>query len=225
MPNELLNEIERRTISVLELRAQDGEKPTMEGYAGRFNMPADLGYFTEIIEPGFFDNVLDNDVRSLWNHDANYVLGRVSSGTLELKQDDTGLYQVTYPPVVEPLAAQWAKDLMVSVKRKDVKEMSFAFMVKRRGLGDEVDGDEWIRRDGKTYRFLKKGGCRELFDVSPVTYPAYSETSVSASTRSRFEQFVEESNAGGPAMDEAVRQMQVHSAHRLRLIELAEQEI
>jgi uncharacterized protein len=220
-----INDIERRTIAVMELRAQDGEKPTMEGYAARFNVPADLGYFIEIIEPGFFDEVLDNDIRALWNHDANFVLGRVSASTLELKQDDKGLYQITYPPVVEPLAAQWAKDAMVSVKRGDVKEMSFAFTVKSRWRGDPADGDEWIRRDGKTYRFLKKGGCRELFDVSPVTYPAYSETSVSASTRSRFEQFEKESNPGGPGADEAEAQMRAHAAYRLRMIELAEKEI
>lgn len=219
------NEIERRTIAVQELRAQDGEKPTMEGYAARFNTPADLGYFIEIMEPGFFDEVMDNDVRSLWNHNENYVLGRVSAGTLEIKQDDKGLYQVTYPPVVEPLAAQWAKDAMVSIKRGDVKEMSFAFTVKSRWRGDPADGDEWIRRDGKTYRFLKKGGCRELFDVSPVTYPAYGETSVSASTRSRFEQFEKELNPGGPGSSEAEKRMQVHSAHRLRQIELAEKEL
>ncbi len=218
------NEIERRTIAVQELRAQDGEKPTMEGYAARFNTPADLGYFIEIMEPGFFDDVMDQDVRSLWNHDENYVLGRVSASTLEIKQDDKGLYQVTYPPVVEPLAAQWAKDAMVSVKRGDVKEMSFAFTVKSRWRGDPADGDEWIRRDGKTYRFLKKGGCRELFDVSPVTYPAYGETSVSASTRSRFEQFEKELNSGGPGAGEAEKQTQARSAHRLRQIELAEKE-
>ena len=189
---ELNHEIERRTIAVQELRAQDGEKPTMEGYAARFNTPADLGYFIEIMEPGFFDDVMDQDVRSLWNHDENYVLGRVSASTLEIKQDDKGLYQVTYPPVVEPLAAQWAKDAMVSVKRGDVKEMSFAFTVKSRWRGDPADGDEWIRRDGKTYRFLKKGGCRELFDVSPVTYPAYGETSVRPSWTKRLEELHEE---------------------------------
>lgn len=227
MPNDMTKnaEIERRTMPVMELRAEDGDKPTMEGYAARFDTPADLGYFIEIIEPGFFDEVLDDDVRSLWNHDANYVLGRVSAKTLELKQDDNGLYQVTYPPVVEPLAAQWAKDALVSIKRGDVKEMSFAFTVKSKWRGDPVDGDEWIHREGKTYRFLKRGGCRELFDVSPVTYPAYGETSVSASTRSRFEQFVKESGVGGPVSDEAARQAQVRSAARFRQIELAEQEI
>lgn len=225
MPNEL-PDIEHRTIAVMELHAQeDGEKPTMEGYAARFNTPADLGYFIEIIEPGFFDDVLDDDVRSLWNHDANYVLGRISAKTLELKQDDDGLYQVTYPPVVEPLAAQWAKDALVSIKRGDVKEMSFTFTIKSIDRGDPVDGDEWIRRDGKTYRFLKKGGCRELFDVSPVTYPAYGETSVSASTRSRFERFEKEFNAGGPATNEVDALAQASHAARLRQIELAEKEI
>jgi HK97 family phage prohead protease len=184
-------EIERRAFHVREVRAaQNGDKPTIEGYAAVFGQQSeDLGGFIEIIEAGFFDDVLDQDVRALWNHDDDHVLGRTKSGTLELKQDATGLYQVTYPPVVPPDAAQWAQDALVTIKRGDVDQMSFAFMVKRQSLGDGMDGDEWMSVDGKTIRVLKKGGCKELLDVSPVTYPAYTQTNVSANTRSRFEQF------------------------------------
>lgn len=187
-PDEL---IERRTVRVKELRAATkDDKPVLEGLASVFNeYSEDLGGFVEIIEPGFFDDVLDNDVRSLLNHDSNFVLGRTKSGTLEIEQTKEGLFQRTYPPVVEPEVAQWAKDLMVSIRRGDIDQMSFGFITKSTFRGDPVDGDEWSVLGDKVIRRLKKGGAKELLDVSVVTYPAYPQTSVSASTRSRFEEF------------------------------------
>jgi HK97 family phage prohead protease len=186
-----LPEIEQRTFQVSELRAgeKDG-KPVLEGYAAVFGeYSQDLGGFVEIIDPGFFDSVIDGDVRSLWNHDPNKVLGRTAAGTLEISQDEKGQFQRTYTPVVPPDAATWAQDAMVSIKRGDVSQQSFAFRVKHTWNGDDVDGDEWYVLGDMIVRRLKKGGCKELLDVSPVTYPAYPQTNVSASTRSRFETF------------------------------------
>lgn len=192
--------IERRTVQAKELRATTkDDKPVLEGYASVFNeYSEDLGGFVEIIEPGFFDEVLGNDVRSLLNHDPNYVLGRTTSKTLEIAQDDTGLFQRTYPPVQEPEATQWAKDLMVSMRRGDINQMSFGFIVKSTYRGDPVDGDEWYVMGDQIIRRLKKGGAKELLDVSVVTYPAYPQTSVSANTRSRFEEFKESIQGQAP---------------------------
>ena len=88
----------RSLNEVVEQRAYDGEikaaaeSRTVEGYASVFNsMSEDLG-FREVILPGAFSDVLDNDVRALYNHDSNYLLARTTSGTLELKEDDKGLY-------------------------------------------------------------------------------------------------------------------------------------
>lgn len=200
-PDEL---IERRTFQVKELRASaKDEKPTLEGLAAVFNSYSeDLGGFVEIIEPGFFDNVLESDVRSLMNHDPNYVLGRTKASTLEIEQTDEGLFQRTYPPVVEPEAAQWAKDLMVSIRRGDVDQMSFGFIVKSTYRGDPEDGDEWYVLGDKIIRRLKKGGAKELLDVSVVTYPAYPQTTVSANTRSRFTEFQESVRHGQQAVEE-----------------------
>jgi HK97 family phage prohead protease len=186
-------EIEQRTFNVSELRAAEKDgKPVIEGYAAVFNeYSQDLGGFVEIIDPGFFDGVLDSDVRSLWNHDQNMVLGRTAAGTLEIQQDQKGLFQRTYPPVIPPDAATWAQDALVSIKRGDVNQQSFAFRVKHTWNGDDVDGDEWYVVGDLVVRRLKKGGCKELLDVSPVTYPAYPQTNVSANTRSRFETFKE----------------------------------
>lgn len=191
-------EIEHRTFKVSEFRAADKDgKPVLEGLASVFNQYSeDLGGFVEIIEPGFFDAVLGDDVRSLWNHNPDYVLGRTKSGTLEIEQREDGLFQRTYPPVIEPDAAQWAKDLLVSIRRGDVDQMSFGFIVKSTYRGDPEDGDEWYVLGDKIIRRLKKGGAKQLLDVSPVTYPAYPQTSVSASTRSRFEQFQESLHNG-----------------------------
>lgn len=185
--------VETRTFHVKEFRATTkDDKTVLEGLASVFNeYSQDLGGFVEIIEPGFFDEVMENDVRSLMNHDPNYVLGRTKSGTLEIEQREDGLFQRTYPPVVEPEAAQWAKDLMVSIRRGDIDQMSFAFIVKATYRGDAVDGDEWYVLGDKIIRRLKKGGAKELLDVSIVTYPAYLQTNVSANTRSRFDEFKE----------------------------------
>ncbi|MBI5933264.1 MAG: HK97 family phage prohead protease [Chloroflexi bacterium] len=187
------NPVESRTFKVTEFRAAEKDgKPVLEGLASVFGQYSeDLGGFVEIIEPGFFDGVMADDVRSLWNHNPDYVLGRTKSGTLELEQREDGLFQRTYPPVVEPESAQWAKDLMVSIRRGDVDQMSFGFIVKSTFRGDPEDGDEWYVLGDKVIRRLKKGGAKQLLDVSPVTYPAYPQTSVSANTRSRFESFQE----------------------------------
>lgn len=197
-PDEL---IERRTVHMKELRAATkDDKPVLEGLASVFGeYSEDLGGFVEIIEPGFFDEVLNNDVRSLMNHDPNYVLGRTKSGTLEIEQREDGLFQRTYPPVVEPEAARWAQDLMVSIRRGDIDQMSFGFIVKSTYRGDPVDGDEWYVLGDKIIRRLKKGGAKELLDVSVVTYPAYPQTTVSANTRSRFEEFEKSIHGQAPA--------------------------
>lgn len=217
-------EIERRTFHTKELQANTvGDKPVLEGLAAVFNEYSDdLGGFIEIIEPGFFDDVLDNDVRSLMNHDPNYVLGRTKAGTLVVEQREDGLFQRTYPPVVEPEAAGWAKDLMVSVRRGDVNQMSFAWTTKSTYRGDPEDGDEWYVMGDKIIRRLKKGGAKELMDVSVVTYPAYPQTSVSANTRSRFEKFQESlRNGQEPGAEGGAGERQVPLDLLQRRLELA----
>ena len=82
-------------------------------------------------------------------------------------EDEKGLRIKITPP-----DTQWAKDLVISIKRGDVDQMSFAF---------ETITDNWRQDEGQTVRELIKA---RLYDVSPVTYPAYEQTSVSA--RSAF---------------------------------------
>lgn len=164
-------DIERRMVEA-ELRAEgDPEKPVISGTAAVYNRwSEDLGGFREIIEPGFFEPVLKNDVRALWNHNTDLVLGRTKAGTLSLADTERGLDVKINPP-----DTQTGRDAVVSIQRRDVTQMSFAFSVKS-------GGDQWERdpKTGAITRRLLRGGCEQLYDVSPVTYPAYPQTSVHA---------------------------------------------
>ncbi|MDD4985637.1 MAG: HK97 family phage prohead protease [Dehalococcoidales bacterium] len=152
--------IEHRSFSLSEVRVA-GEGRQIIGHAAVFNkLSEDLGGFKEKIAPGAFANTITNaDVRALFNHDPNYVLGRTKSGTLSLIEDSKGLAITIDPP-----ETQWANDLIASVKRGDISQMSFAF----RAVRDEWDDDKKVRTLIEV----------ELFDVSIVTYPAYPQTNV-----------------------------------------------
>ena len=153
---------EKRTMGTIEVRESEGEEMILEGYAAVFNSETDLGHFREVIKPGAFDNVMDNDVRALINHDPNLVLGRTTNGTLELSQDERGLkYRVKLG------GQQYAKDFYESVKRGDISQSSFAFT---------IDEQSW--NEERTVRSVNK--VRQLLDVSPVTYPAYAAATVQA---------------------------------------------
>jgi HK97 family phage prohead protease len=160
-------EKEIRTFHVdglkVETRSEEDTSEVIRGYAAVFDsLSQDLGGFREKIAPGAFAETIKNsDVRALWNHDANYVLGRNGAGTLRLFEDKKGLGIEIDPP-----ETTFAKDLMISMRRGDVTQMSFGFYVK---------DEQWEKIDGENVRTLRKV---ELFDVSPVTYPAYTNTEV-----------------------------------------------
>lgn len=158
-------EIERRTLTGIEVRATEGQSSKIVGYAAVFNsMSEDLG-FREIVMPGAFDRALleGQDVRALVNHDENQILGRTKSGTLRLSIDPKGLLAEITPP-----DTQAARDIMTSIKRGDLDGMSFAFRTLT---------DAWRTQDGQQIRELRD---LDLVDVSVVAFPAYEATSVSA---------------------------------------------
>jgi uncharacterized protein len=153
------------TGSRLEVRKKsDGSSASMIfGYAAKFApvQSSDLGGFVEEIHPNAFDACLRSspDVVGLWNHDVNHVLGRTTSGTVRLSTDKTGLlYEIDPPPT------QFAKDLMVSIDRGDIHQSSFGFYC--------ID-DSW--REGPNGVYIRTVMKAELFDVSPVTFPAYPD--------------------------------------------------
>lgn len=161
-------EIERRAFAMDDIKVEtreDGSK-RMVGHAAVFNMLSeDLGGFREQISPGAFAGALEtDDVRALWNHNADHVLGRNVSGTLVMSEDVRGLAIEIDPP-----DTQVARDLMVSMERGDVSHMSFGFSAR-------PGGQNWAKDDdGQVVRTLTK---LRLFDVSPVTFPAYPQTEI-----------------------------------------------
>lgn len=173
-----------------EVRVQaDGDGPKkIVGYAARFNELSDVLWdFREQIMPGAFADALKgSDVRGLFNHDPNHVLGRESAGTLELREDEKGLWYEIAPP-----DTQWARDLLVSIERGDIKESSFAFTMTG-GV------DEWDDSVKPSIRTIKRIGA--LYDVSPVTFPAYP--TASSGVRSAEEVFKEhQAETASPATE------------------------
>lgn len=165
-----MSNVERRVVPATELRVANGDAGANDkrivGHAALFNsLSEDLGGFREVIAPGAFkDAIMASDVRALFNHDPNFVLGRVKAGTLKVSEDERGLAIDNTPP-----DTQWARDLVTSMERGDIDQMSFGFRIAK-------GGDTWSTTNGQTLRTITK--VEELLDVSPVTYPAYPETSV-----------------------------------------------
>jgi len=153
-------------VAAAELRvvAADGTATKIAGHAAKFDaLSEDLGGFCERIAPGAFAKTIQSaDIRALWNHDANIVLGRNKSGTLRLSEDSAGLaYEVDAPDT------QLVRDMVLApIARGDVNQCSFGFY---------TVSDKWAKVDGLWVRTLLEV---ELFDVSPVTYPAYPQTDV-----------------------------------------------
>jgi len=153
---------ERRYFSATEVRLKDdAESNAITGYAAVFDKwSEDLGFFKEKIEPGAFGRTIKNaDVRALINHDPNLIIGRTKNDTLRLWEDDKGLgYEVDLPNT------SYASDLRESISRRDITQNSFGFQTVQ---------DEWSD-DGKRRTLLEV----KLFDISPVTFPAYRQTNV-----------------------------------------------
>lgn len=154
-------ELERRSFGV-ELRDASG-RPKIVGYAAVFNSwSCDLYGFREKIAPGAFKKTLqESDVRALWNHDTGMVLGRSKAGTLSLSEDDKGLLVDIDPP-------DSASGLLETMRRGDVDQMSFGFLVIR---------DLW-EEDRKADTVSRTLLEVQLIEVSVVAFPAYDATSV-----------------------------------------------
>lgn len=201
-------EIERRFFSAQdgsEIRVIRSDKEPLKivGYFAKFNkLSSNLGWFREIIEPGFFSDALkrsDCDPADLFNHDANFIMGRVSSKTLRVWEDDIGLAYECIPP-----DTQIIKDLVITpIERGDIKGCSFGFIIK--GNGDMWDEDE----EGRLIRTLKKDGCSELFDGSQVVFPAYPDTDIALRSMEGWKKNIEERNKKEQeAKDKVLKEME-----------------
>ena len=145
---------------------QDDITGRVEGIACVFDQPTDLGWFTETIDRHAFDECDMSDVVLNFNHDNSILLARTLNGSLTLSVDDRGLHQSA--SIIDTTDGE---DVMKLVKNGLVNKMSFAFTIAR-------DGERWETINGKEHRTITK--IEKLFDVSLVTFPAYSQTSASA---------------------------------------------
>lgn len=181
MKPNLPNRESRFLSASVELRAaaETEKPPIVRGYAAKFQtdsliMENRSGMsFVEILSPGAFDNVLNDDVRALVNHDPNLVLARSKNGTGSLKigTDKIGLwYEFELPDT------QIGRDLRTSLERGDIDQSSFGFIVGQ----DKVEK----RSDGMIQRTISS--VKELLDVSVVTYPAYPDATVALRSIQEF---------------------------------------
>lgn len=161
--------MDHREVRILpfDLRVEEpaDKPPKIVGHSAVFGVLSEpLWGFREKIQKGNFKDAVDgvDDVRALWNHDPNFILGRNTNGTLKLSEDDVGLSME-----LEPLDTQLVRDLVLApIRRRDVTQQSFGF----RALSDKVE-----KIDGETIRTLIRA---KTYDVSPVTFPAYPQTDV-----------------------------------------------
>lgn len=162
-------DVERRAIGeVVEVRATEDGKKKIRGYALKWNQRYNMGWFTEEIHRDALKTADMADVRALLNHDPNIVLGRTTAGTLRVMQDDTGLmYEIELPDT------QAGRDLAHSIERGDISQSSWGFTLR---VDENSTGDEWQRTDGKDHRIIKS--VKQVWDVSPVTFPANPNTDV-----------------------------------------------
>lgn len=156
--------IQRRDFDA-EFTFQDDEQPCFEGYFIRYNTPDSYGSteWREQIAPGSVD--LADDVVCLYNHNSDVVLGRVSSGTLQLEDREDGLYG----RCLLNMDDTEARNVYSRVKRGDIKGCSFGFFIE----------DQEVDRDNQLITLTKV----RTHEVSITPFPFYTETTMEARNR------------------------------------------
>ena len=168
-----MERFERREVRPVqtEFLTRDDEMPTIEGYFAVFNSLYEIAPgMTESVAPGAFSRTLGGDIRALTNHDTTLVLGRTKAHTLELREDEHGLWGKIS---INPKDAD-AMNLYERVKRGDVDQCSFGFEI----VSENTD----IRDDGSMHWTITDVN---LFEVSACTFPAYQETNIAARSAQR----------------------------------------
>ena len=175
-------EVEKRELisEGIEVREAENGTKTISGYAVKWEMKSQtLGYyyrFKEQFKKGAFsDSLTADDQRALWSHDTSQVLGRTKNGTLRLTEDDIGLrFELDLPPTT------LGSDVYQTIKRGDVDGVSFGFK-KTKEEWDESDPDNIVRS------ILKAN----LLEISPVAFPAYPDSTVSARSYDPYKEYLD----------------------------------
>ena len=171
-----MDQVEKREKAIRDFKTKftitraesDESENVIEGYFALYEQETELFPNTyEIISRGAFDNTIKNDVRALWNHNTQYVLGRSKNGSLQLRADEKGLFGTIKLP-----KTQYAEDLYELVKRGDIDQCSFGFNILDEDLEELANGG---------YRWRIKDV--DLHEISVVTFPAYENTTVHARSK------------------------------------------
>lgn len=164
--------MEKRYIPLHDTQTRTDETGDLyiNGYFAVFDSDYELWPgATESIAPGAFDESISGDVRALYNHNDDIILGRTSAGTLKLEQTSRGLWG-------EIKINQKDSDAMNAyerIQRGDITGCSFGFDIEREEFRENPDG---------TYHWTILS-VNPLYEVSPCVFPAYTETSVQARKR------------------------------------------
>lgn len=176
-----MSQTEKRnlTASNVEIREDEDGKRTISGYAVKWEMKShSMGWrsFKEQFKRGAFSESLTNDDQlALWSHDTTKVLGRTKNGTLRLFDDDIGLRFE-----LDLANTTLGNDAYETIKRGDVDGVSFGFrMIKQEW--DENDTENIVRT------ILKA----KLLEISPVAFPAYPDSNVSARSHDPYKEHVD----------------------------------
>lgn len=180
-----MNKTEKRELlsSALEIRESENGIRTIAGYAVKWEMKSvTMGYwqrFKEQFKKGAFtDSLTQDDQLALWSHDTSQVLGRTKNGTLRLFEDEVGLrFELDLADTT------LGDDTYKTIKRGDVDGVSFGFQMAKEEW-DESDPDNVVRSVTKA----------KLLEISPVAFPAYPDSQVSARSHDPYKQFVNERN-------------------------------
>jgi HK97 family phage prohead protease len=174
------NSMEKRTYIGPETRARVTNEATrtIRGYGIVFNkesvdLRAGGRVFREVIRPEAVRNVDFSNLLSMHNHRSERLLGATASGTMRTGVDSTGVwYEVDLPN------APTGDDVLESVRRGDTPGSSFQFDIRS-------DGDKWSMREGKAFREVTQ--FNGVYEMGPVSEPAYPDTSISARSMEALE--------------------------------------
>ena len=173
---DINNEPERRYFPIQEMRAieEDDGKLIIEGYPIVYEVYAPIWGFREIIRRGAATEALKtSDEMVLWDHESSQPMARRSNGTLEVKEDDRGVF--IHADVSKTI---WGRNGYEAIKNKVIDKMSFAFDV-------DPDGEKWRIDEVEGVRIETREIVQfaQIYDYSPVSYPAYKQTIVDARSR------------------------------------------
>jgi uncharacterized protein len=178
-----MNQTEKRELvtETIEIRESEGGTRTISGYAVKWEMKSHaMGWWTRFKEQfkkgAFTESLIQDDQRALWSHDTSQVLGRTKNGTLRLFEDEVGLrFELDLPDTT------LGEDVYKTIKRGDVDGVSFGFQMQKQEW-DESDPDNIVRSVTKA----------KLLEISPVAFPAYPDSQVSARSNDPYKDYVQE---------------------------------